>query len=150
MENKGGRPTKREIINKKIGAGVSKMSDERIEKLKHAFAIGANIKQACVYADISHDTYYNWIKKNPKLSEEFEKQREKLPLKAKNNIAKGINDGDIPLSERYLAKKEPEEYGNKIQLDINQSVNEKDKQALEEFHKALKENIKERNYENQE
>lgn len=148
-----GRPigsTKRSIINKHIGEGVTKMTEEVLKKFDEAFAIDLNIRQACDYADISERTYYSWVAKKPELVQRFDKFRTKLPIKAKYNIASKIHQGDVPLSERYLARKEPNEYGEKLKIEHSGSIAHDDEMHPEdealrvEFRERLRENLQRR------
>ena len=141
--------TKRSQINKKIGEGVSKMKPENIQKLKEAFAIDCTIEQACLYAEIAIQTYYNWTKKHPKLLEEFELLREKLPLRAKYNIAQKIEGGEISLSKWLLERKESGKYGEKLKIEhsgqiASDVVHPEDEQIRIELKKKLQDNIRRR------
>jgi hypothetical protein len=141
------RPTKYEQWKQAISRGVTKLTPEVVTKLKEAFAIGATVEEACFYAEISDRTYYRWIEKNPELCQEFDRMRQKLPLKAKENIARQIQDyKDIGLSKWLIERQQPESYGETVKLqhsgEISQgeTVSDEDNQAIEEFHKKLKEN----------
>lgn len=72
MKNKGGRP--------------SEMSEEKIKKLEEAFSLDCTIKEACFYADISHQTYYDWLERKPELVERFEALRENPVLIARTTV----------------------------------------------------------------
>lgn len=145
-KNKGGRPqglTKRKLINKKIGKGVSKMTEENINKLKEAFAIDATIEEACFYANIAIPTYYNWIEKNPKLLNEFNALRNKPVLKARQEVVMGL-DGDKHFSFQYLKSKRKEEFGEKMTVEHSGSIDsigdltEEEKQLRDEYEANLK------------
>ena len=109
-----GRPTKRQQINKKIGLGVSKMTQDNINKLKEVFAIDGTIAEACYYANISVQTYYDWIKKNPKLSEEFNALRERPVLKARQTVIKSLDQPDYAF--KYLERKKKDEFSLRSEL----------------------------------
>ena len=127
-----GRPTKRQQINKKIGLGVSKMTQDNINKLKEVFAIDGTIAEACFYANISVQTYYEWTKKNPKLSEEFNALREKPVLKARQTVVRSLDNPDYAF--KYLERKKKDEFsprqeltgkdGNPIQTSYEIKLNE--------------------------
>lgn len=98
------------------------MKPETINKLKEAFAIDASIAEACYYAEISTQTYYTWIEKNPKLLDEFNALREKPVLKARQEVVKGL-DNDKHFSFGYLRSKRPQEFrGDKI-IEITPPAN---------------------------
>ena len=145
-KDKGGRPkgaTKRSEINKKIGEGVSKLDEEKVQKLCDAFAIDLTIEEACDYADISKQTYFNWVEKKPQLLDRFDTFKSKLSIKAKYNIAQRIHAGDVPLSERYLARKQPDEYADTLRIkhsgEISGDISKEKKDAIAKFHENLKE-----------
>lgn len=139
-----GRKTKREQWLKNIAYGVTKCNELNVKKLGEAFAIGATIHEACDYADISPQTYYNWIEKKPELLEYFNRMREKLPLKAKANIAEQIHNRDITLSRWLIERKQPEEYGETLKLSSSEETKgelpQEDKNLIDEFHKKLIDN----------
>lgn len=129
------------------------LTEEVVKKLEEAFAIGANVKQACFYANISRETYYTWMEKNPLLSDRLEEVREKLPLHALKNIAESIQGfevkGNISLSQ-WLLEKRQQGYENKIAVEhsgevVGGSVHTEDADAIAKFHSTLKENMKKRN-----
>lgn len=115
------RPTKNQKWRDAISKAVTKLTPEVVQKLKDAFAVGATVEQACCYAEIAKQTYYNWIEKNPVLLDEFEKMRQKLPLQAKNNIAQRIYGkevkGDISLSQWLISRTESSQYGDRLKVE---------------------------------
>ena len=148
MKNKAGRPTKKEIWKQRIAYGVTKMTDEVIAKLEQAFAIGATRAQACDYADVDPSTLWRWEQKNPELSNRFQRMREKLPLKAKMNIAQSVHQGTITDSKYVLEKMEPETYAEKLKIEhtdtATDGVHAEDEQVRQELKKKLIENIRRR------
>lgn len=99
---------------------LQKMIPEVVKKLEEAFSVGANISQACFYAEISRRTYYNWIEEFPELLHRFTELQEKLPLKAKDNINRAIQAGSVGDSWRLLEKRDPD-YTEKVKIDVNQT-----------------------------
>ena len=134
------RPTKREQINKKIGQGVSKLTDQAVKKLEEAFSIDASIGEACYYAGISRQTYYNWIEENPELFDKFERLRSIPVLKARFEVVRGI-EGDKHFAFQYLKSKQKGEFGEKITVEREESTTIGD---LTEEEKALKEEYEEK------
>ena len=85
-----------------------KLTDDTVNKLKEAFAIDASVEEACFYANISRQTYYNWVKDNKELGEEFDRLRQKPVLKARQEVVKGLNNFDNAL--KYLERKKKSEF----------------------------------------
>lgn len=97
-----------EVIN------PTKLDDNTVKKLEEAFSIGADIPAACFYADISRQTYYNWIDSFPELKEKFDRLREKPVLKAYQGVFKGLDDPELAL--RYLEKKRKAEFSTRQEI----------------------------------
>ena len=85
-----------------------KLTPETVNKLKEAFAIDASVEEACFYAEITRQTYYNWVDENPVLKEEFDRLREKPVLKARQTIVKNLENPEYAL--KYLERKRKSEW----------------------------------------
>ena len=116
VKDKGGRPTKEEERRERIAAAVSKMTPETINKMKEAFAIDASIEEACFYAEISIQTYYNWIDKNPDLLEEFNRLRQRPVLAERREVVAGLQ-GDKHFSFAYLKSKRKKEFSEIVGVE---------------------------------
>ena len=133
-----------------IGAKVTKLTPEVIKKLKEAFTVGATLEQACYYAEIVPNTYRNWCKKFPELLREFDEMKQRMPLRAKQNIALAVEKGDIGLSKWLVERKEPADYGEKLkiehggQIQSGDSVHPEDEVLRVEYKQKLLENIRKR------
>lgn len=110
------RPTKKEQTAKKISEAMSKMDDARINKLKEVFALDGTIEEACFFAEISVQTYYNWIEKNPELLEEFDRIRQTPILAARREVVNGITKNP-EFSMRFLERKLPKEFGLRTKIE---------------------------------
>lgn len=98
-------------INKTGPKSNWKMDKQILHNLRVAFRIGCNITEACIYAGISTDTYYRWIKQNPELSDEFSELREWLVIEARQTISRALREGNVKIAKFYLAAKRREEFG---------------------------------------
>lgn len=131
------RPTKRSIINKKIGAGVTKKTPETLDKLRSAFSIDSTIQEACFFAGIQESTYYNWKKKDPKGMEDLEKLRLEPILKARTELVNGIVGFDNAL--KYLERKRKGEFSTRQEMETNMHMDMRDEVTQEEKDKIRKE-----------
>ena len=90
------------------------MTPETINKLEEVFAIGGTDKEACFYADISHQTLYNYQLKCPEFVERKEALKERPILKARQTIVKSL---DNPNDARwFLERKMKKEFGSNLDL----------------------------------
>lgn len=108
----------------------SKMTDIVVKKLEEAFAMGCDVSEACLFADISRKTYYEWINKNEELGNRFEALRENPFLIARKSVVTGL-EKDHNLAYKYIREKKAHEFNgsegtdNKIEVTI--SVIDEDK-----------------------
>ena len=58
------------------------MTEAVLRKLEDAFALGCTDLEACLYADISKTTLYDYQKDHPEFAERKEKLKETPTLKA--------------------------------------------------------------------
>ena len=90
----------------------SKLTDEVLKKLEDSFKVGSTITQACIYAGISQQDYFNWIKKHKWFFERMEGFRNFPFVFSKEAIFKAINSKDPNISAKYalefLKRRDPE------------------------------------------
>ena len=101
-ENKVGRPTV--------------MTEDMIGKLELLFAKGLSDREACLIADISPSTLYDYCTANPDFAERKELLKEQVKTKAKLNIAEAIEQEDIDISKWYLERKAKDEFSTKQEI----------------------------------
>jgi len=114
----------------------TKLEPETIKRLEEAFAMDCPIIEACLKANIRTQTYYNWIKDNPKLKERFDELRNTPYLIARTTINKAIKDNPQYAFE-YMKRKKRKEFGDN--QDIT-SDGEKINQVLVKFIDGTKDN----------
>jgi hypothetical protein len=102
------------MAKKNLGGRPSEMSAVRVKKLEEVFAIDGTVEEACFYADISKQTYYNWLEKNPKLVDRFKALREKPILKARRTMIKSLEEPTH--AKWYLERKKKKEFGANIDV----------------------------------
>jgi hypothetical protein len=98
-KNKGGRPTV--------------MTEDTLQKLEMAFAIGASDIEACVYADIVPSTLYNYQNDNPEFLERKRMLKDRPLLKARQTVVDNLNDPRH--AEWYLERKLKNEFSQRTE-----------------------------------
>lgn len=88
-------------IVKKIGR-PAKIDEGVVNKLEQAFAIGASDSEACSYAGISRQTYYSYVKNNSEFLDRVNQLKSKLPMKAKSELARMVQNGNEKAIFWYL------------------------------------------------
>lgn len=77
-------------------------------KLEYAFGIGSSASEACAYAGICRDTFYDYIKNNPDFSDKITDLQANPLLKARKAV---FDDLDNPKTAQwYLERKVPQEF----------------------------------------
>lgn len=109
-ENKVGRPTV--------------MTEETIQKLEYAFMRGLTDLEACLYADISKSTLYNYCEENPDFMDRKEELKKHPTAKAKLNVFEALENKDVDVSKWYLERRAKDEFSAKqeISADVKNEV----------------------------
>ncbi|MDP7477165.1 MAG: hypothetical protein QF442_01830 [Candidatus Peribacteraceae bacterium] len=101
-KNKGGRPTA--------------ITPAVVQKLLEAFRLDLPIEEACKYACIAKQTYYNHCK-NDEFLDEMEHAKMEATLKARRTVIEKMED-DGSLSLKYLERKRKEEFSPRVEQQI--------------------------------
>ena len=111
MEGEVGRPTL--------------MTPDTLKKLEEVFSIGGTDKEACLIANISHQTLYNYQKEHPEFVERKEALKDMPKYRARLNIVRDIENGDVDTSKWYAERKSKEEFSTRNDLNIEGSLTSK-------------------------
>jgi predicted DNA-binding protein YlxM (UPF0122 family) len=96
---------------KKMGRPSILDNPDTVGNLKFAFSIGCNITEACVFAEVSRDAFYDALKKDPDFSDKIEKLKLNPVIKAKQTVFKDLEN---PQTARWLLeRKASDEFGTK-------------------------------------
>ncbi|MCK4500085.1 hypothetical protein KAU11_06270 [Candidatus Babeliales bacterium] len=102
-KDKGGRPTV--------------MTPEVVNKLEEAFLVGATDLEACVHADISKQTLYNYCDKHPEFFDRKETLKNQPVMRAKVIVSDSLKEGDIQTAHKVIDRKE----GSKVTQTVEHS-----------------------------
>lgn len=97
-----------ELMPSDVGGAPTKYTPLVVNKLEAAFNNGFNISEACQYAGISRETYYNWLDIQDGFSDKMAQAQSAPNRKAKEVVITAINDGDANLAFRYLQARDPD------------------------------------------
>jgi hypothetical protein len=87
----------------------SKFTEAVVGKLEEIFSLDGTVEEACFYAGISRDTYYEHIKQKPELADRFEALRLNPVLAARRTVVKRLAD-NYQNAMDYLARKRKAEF----------------------------------------
>jgi len=88
-----------------------------LKKLEEAFTIGCTDIEACLNADISHQTLYNYQKKHPKFVERKAALKESPVLKARKRVESEL-ENDTNTAKWYLERKRKDEFGPNQKTEV--------------------------------
>ena|SRR3990167_576980 len=110
-----------------------KLTKETIQKIEQVASMDGTIEEMCSYADISTQTYYNWMASFPKWKDRLERLRQKPVLKARSSVIRNLDDPDLAL--RYLERKKKDEFSTKQEIGIYKE--EKIEKQLDDAQRAI-------------
>jgi hypothetical protein len=90
------------------------VTKEKVSKLEHAFAIGASVKEALSYAEISRPAYYRFLDKNPQFRDTFEGLRTQPILKSLQTVYDNLDD--VENAKWLLERRRKDEYSTKQEM----------------------------------
>lgn len=100
-----------------------KITEEIVQKLEEAFLQGLSDREACIYANIAPSTFYDYCSSHGEFSERKELLKENLKMKAKMNLARSIEDGNMTQSIWYLERKCKDEFSQKQEVELSGEIN---------------------------
>lgn len=120
------KPAKVIIRKEKIKTGrPSSMTPDVIAKLEEGFAFGFSVRNACIWADISQDTYFNYCKKYPNFSEQCKTLQQKPLIKSILVINKALDEGDVSTAKWYAERKCKDEFSLKTETEHSGQIQSK-------------------------
>lgn len=92
-------------------------SKETILALYNAFTVSATDEEACLMADISMSSLYNYQKENPDFLDKKKRLKKSLSLKSRQVIARKIaEENNVDVAEWWLEHKEKNEFSKRQEL----------------------------------
>lgn len=118
------------------------MTPETVTKLEGAFMLGCTDEEACLVADISKQTLYNYQKEHPEFIDRKEQLKQWPNYQARTSVIEGIKK-DPELALKYLSKKKKDEFADRYEHTGDQggaielkTVKDMTPEEVEEFLKT--------------
>lgn len=92
----------------------NKLDEITVKKIEEALSMDCTIKEVCLYAGISKQTFYNWTESFPELKERFDLLRETPVLKARQTVVNSLTNPEHAF--KYLERKKKKEFGNNVDI----------------------------------
>ena len=104
-------------------ARPKKITERVIQKLEEGFIWGMSDREACIYANVAPSTLYDYCNQHKEFSERKELLKESVKMRAKINVARKINSGDVGVSTWYLERKCKDEFSLKQEINHSGDMN---------------------------
>lgn len=91
-----------------------KLDDITVKKIEEALALDCSIEEVCLMANISKQTYYNWINSFPELKERFDVLRSTPFLKARKTINDSLSNPQYAFE--YMKRKKKSEFSERSEI----------------------------------
>lgn len=138
------KPMAEKKTKKKSNAGrPTVMTPIVVSKLEQAFSLDSTVAEACFYAGISRESYYDFVNKYPEYTDRFEALRNRLVLKARETVAREIGK-NYQNSMDYLTRKRKNEFSTRQELTgaegtpLTPSLTDEEKEKLLKLIKKTK------------
>lgn len=102
------------------------------QQLFNYLSIGTPIGKCCQLLGIAESTVYNRMQWDKEFEKNVNLSRQTMSLKARNNVNKALENGNLQMTTWYLERKERDEFGNKVEIDQNVNLSGQDNQSLNE------------------
>jgi hypothetical protein len=91
------------------------MTPETVQKLKEGFSQGFSVDNACIWANIAKQTYYNYCDVNEGFLDYCKSLQKKPLIKSILVINKALNEGDVSTAKWYAERKAKDEFSLKVE-----------------------------------
>lgn len=99
----------------------SVMTQDVVRKLEYAFAYDCTVEEACLYASISRNTYYEFLKQYPDFQDRIEALRGASILMARMTVLSEVErNADVAL--KYLERKRKSEFSTRAEMNHTGNV----------------------------
>lgn len=104
------------------------MTEPVLQNIGLAFMLNCNITQACQLAEVSRESYYSFIQRNPEYADKFMQLRNYPIAKSKQVIGKALQENDTKTAQWVLERLDRKNYGLKTDINISVEATYTDKQ----------------------
>lgn len=96
----------------------TKITPEVVSILADCLRQGMTIREACLQAVISHDTYYNRLKNDVQFADIMDRAQMQPTITARKVLVNQINKGDVSVAKWWLERKEPREFSLRREFEV--------------------------------
>jgi hypothetical protein len=117
------------------------MTPATVQKLKEGFSQGFSIDNACIWAEISKQTFYSYCNKEEGFLDYCKSLQKKPLIKSIIIINKALNEGDLPTAKWVAERRGEGEYSLKTETKHSGEISSKvvyiEKEEKEEYENHI-------------
>jgi len=99
------------------------MTESTVQKLEEAFLHGCTDTEACLYADISRQTFYKWVSENPGFTDRKDTLKQSPIMRARVIVSQALDDKCLVTANKVIDRKD----GQRLTVDgLTVNLNGKD------------------------
>lgn len=140
-KQKGELKTKKKKGELNLSGRPTIMTAETVKKLEEGFAQGFSVDNACIWADISKQTYYNYCDATEGFLDHCKTLQKKPLIKSILVINKALDEGDVSTAKWYAERKAKDEFSLKTETEHSGEVKSKvvyiEKEEKEGYEKQI-------------
>jgi|TARA_Y100000296_G_scaffold28960_2_gene33770 hypothetical protein len=102
--------------NQQGKAYTKEQRQEIIGSLKPYLTLGYDLKNACILAQVTYETVWEWVNKDNALLIKIKAWQNMVNAKARQNVAASINEGDTQESKWWLERKEKKTFSTRTDI----------------------------------
>jgi len=91
-----------------------KYNPEVVKLITDALSLGTTVADACEYANINPDTYYEWLKRHPDFSDAVKRAFAAATVSLVGRIRREADEGAWQAAAWLLERRLPDRYGRRV------------------------------------
>jgi len=99
--------------------------------------LGYSLRMACILGGVKYDVIWRWQNKDEALSIKFKSWQNTINSKARANLEKAVNEGDISTSQYWLEKRD-KDFMRKQEIKVSSENEEKKKDVADTILSLVK------------
>jgi hypothetical protein len=109
-------PKKLPKPNQQGKAYTKEQREEIIGSLQPYLTLGYDLKNACILAQVTYETVWEWVNKDNALLIRIKAWQNMINAKARQNVAKEINEGDVQESKWWLERRDKKDFSTRTDI----------------------------------
>jgi predicted DNA-binding protein YlxM (UPF0122 family) len=107
-----------------VGGRPSAFTEEVVKKLEEGFCMDFTITEACAYAGISRQAYYDECERKPQFLDRMERAQQVPFALAKKGLFNAMQKEDGHLILKWLERRQRDRYHTKVEQEVKGTIDD--------------------------